>query len=265
MGPSRLRGVGRAGALYPAGRGFWTPVPAGVESGLRGGPGRSPGTLVPDPGPGGRRAPARGVDVKPPSRRGPGPVPGPCRHLGALPGPRGGLGPRNPGSRDLDSRDPEVPDRSRRPLQGPGGPPGPSAVGVDVKPPRQIGPGGPKRPQNPQKGGFTGKKAFFGLFWPKWPFLAILRKKCPVATGLKTSKNPKIGLFLQKGSETPGPGGPRAGVLHQPLAAGPCTQPGSRGPRRHVATSHSRPPRASSVKVMVGKHISGGFTLRTFI
>jgi len=70
------------------------------------------------------------------------------------------------------------------------------------------------------------KNPVFGQFWRKWPFLAIFPEKAPVATGVKMLKKPKNGHFSQKGSKIPDPGGPRAGVLHQPLAPGPR---GSRG------------------------------------
>jgi len=79
----------RGGALYPdfwvfAGGGprglFWRDFPAGRENGLPGTPGSGTG----------RRAPARGVDVKPPPRARSGTGQGP-------PGPCGSWGPRLPG------------------------------------------------------------------------------------------------------------------------------------------------------------------------
>jgi len=73
------------------------------------------------------------------------------------------------------------------------------------------------------------KNPVFGQFWRKWPFLAIFPKKAPVATGVKMPKKPKNGHFSQKDPKIPDPGGPRAGVLHQPLAPGPR---GSRGGRK---------------------------------
>jgi len=86
---------------------------------------------------------------------------------------------------------------------------GAPARGVDVKPLAREGQNGPKRPKTPEKGvrpPKRPKKAFFPENGQKWPFF---------------KKNPK----------NPGFRGPRAGVLHQPLA-GPAG-PGSgtlRGP-----------------------------------
>jgi len=111
----------RAGAPRFPGRGFWTPGQAGRDSDLPG-PFSGPlGTLVPGPPPGNRGAPARGVDVKPPSRgrraRGPGPS-------GTLRDPP--LGARGPWSRAPGSRDPgRFPDLVPRSSgQGLGDPPG---------------------------------------------------------------------------------------------------------------------------------------------
>jgi len=71
--------------------------------------------------------------------------------------------------------------------------------------------------------------AFFGHFWQKSLFLAIFGIFSPVATGLFWRILAKFGQILQKGLEIPDPGGPRAGVLHQPLAPGPR---GSRAGRK---------------------------------
>jgi len=77
------------------------------------------------------------------------------------------------------------------------------------------------------------KNPGFRHFWPKWPFLANFGKNSPVATGLKSPKKPKKGLFSQNEVKIPGSRGPPARVLHQPLAgpAGTCRDrsPGSPG------------------------------------
>jgi len=118
---------------------------------------------------GNRGAPARGVDVKPPSPRPPGPGPGP--------GPRGPLpqGPGrpqdgDPGSRIRDLRGPRSPGSSGPGPGGPSGAPRGSPApwrGVDVKPLRRRAPGAPKRAKKPEKRlfrVFPGKKAKNGPF-----------------------------------------------------------------------------------------------------
>jgi len=69
--------------------------------------------------------------------------------------------------------------------------------------------------------------AFFGYFRQKWAKMPIFRKKCPVATGLKSAKMAKKGHFPKKSLKTPAPRAPRGLLLHQPLAAGPCPRPGA--------------------------------------
>jgi len=110
------------------------------------------------------------------------------------------------------------------PSQGLGRHPGRGAParGVDVKPSREGGPGGPEKAENSPKWAIMAKNPFFRHFWRKWPFLANFPENSPVATGLKSVQNPKIGVFPEKGVKTPGPGTPRGLLLHQPLAAGPC-------------------------------------------
>jgi len=62
--------------------------------------------------------------------------------------------------------------------------------------------------------------------------LRLFRDFSPVATGLKRAQNPDFGKNPQIGVKNPGSRGPRAGVLHQPLA-GPALGrgPGSGGLR----------------------------------
>jgi len=119
-------GWGLKGGLDPPGR--------DLEKGPPGGPGtlRDRGSRL-RPGRG-RRAPARGVDVKPPPSVAPGPVPEPGirdPEIWGLPGPLGGKV-RDPGSGDLRDQGPG--DCSRT---GPGGLPGPLRPLGAPRPPRR--------------------------------------------------------------------------------------------------------------------------------
>jgi len=109
----------RRGPAVP-GEGFLGPAQEGRESRPPGEPsGTPPGPRTPRTAPGYRGAPARGVDVKPPSPGSPDPVRGPLRGPGTsrgLPLPRGG----DPGSRIRDPQGPSgalvpgtLPDRVR--------------------------------------------------------------------------------------------------------------------------------------------------------
>jgi len=132
----------RGGALSPdfAG-GFWTPSWRGFRV-PGGGPFLVPGTGGARTRREGRRAPARGVDVKPPSRGGLARPPGP---RSGIPGPRGPAGQGSPapgeGSWDLRSR-----------VSG-GGPPG-----RQVREPR-TGPG--TRVQAPPPGAGRSREGCF--------------------------------------------------------------------------------------------------------
>jgi len=142
--PPRNPPAGEKGDFRPPGRGE-------VSGASRGGPQRGPWSPWSRlPAPGNRGAPARGVDVKPPSRgrsAGPGGLPGALP--GALEGPDGipgpcpgGLGPRSPGPRSPEA------------WGGPGGLPGP--------------------PRAPREGGFTstprgGAPRFPGVREPETP------------------------------------------------------------------------------------------------
>jgi len=105
--------------------------------------------------------------------------------------------------------------------------------------------------QNPQNGGLPAKMAFFGHFSQKWAFLPIFPKNSPVATGLKTPKSRKKGLFPEKGLKVRDSGVPGRGFYINPSRRGPAVPRGPGAPRRHVAWSHSWPPRASRVLDMV--------------
>jgi len=76
--------------------------------------------------------------------------------------------------------------------------------------------------QNPQKGGLPAKKGFFAHFGQKSPKIAIFRKKCPVATGLKVPEMAKNGHFPQN---RPKVGVPARGFTSTPARRGP--DPGS--------------------------------------
>jgi len=111
------------------------------------------------------------------------------------------------------------------------------ARGVDVKPSSREGPvpdTGVRRTRwtSPGPGGACSRPL------ARIPGSGDLVRK-PLPGSRETS-----GAWEAPGTATPGPAGV---VLHQPLAAGPCPRPGHI-PECHVATSHSRPPRALSVR-----------------
>jgi len=56
--------------------------------------------------------------------------------------------------------------------------------------------------------------------------LAIFRKISPVATGLKSPKNQKKGLFSQKGPKVRDPGVPGRGFYINPSRRGPAVPAG---------------------------------------
>jgi len=134
----------------------------------------------------------------------------------------------------MSSRDPQ---RGRLPLRGPGDPlPPPGGVASPRREPRgpgargwcktpaPKGPGGPKKPENTPKWGIMAKKAIFGPFCWKWPFLATFQENPPVATGAKTPILAKKGQNPGKGVKIPDSRDlavAARGVLHQPLAPGP--------------------------------------------
>jgi len=151
------------------------------------------------------RDPARGGFYINPSRRGP--VPGIWRFSGVSPGrPQKGLfwrffpkfGEMGVFQSPEGVWDPGLPGRPQPGDRAP-------ARGVDVKPPSRGAPGrGARAPGSP------------GQAWTP-------------DRGPETSRRP---LRAPPGGWYPVPGLPRAGVLHQPLAAGPCPRPGdpSRAP-----------------------------------
>jgi len=167
----------RAGApRFPAGAGGYLSR-GGVVQGLPGSPGEaSRGPQVPETPGGYRGAPPRGVDVKPPPRRCPGPgnrVPGLPRTRGPPGGPRGPHpGSRGPGPRPLSGVR-RVSGRPRRALPGLREPP----PGVDVKPLRRGGPEGRKSPKIPQNGVLWPKRPFLGIFAENGHFWPLFRKK----------------------------------------------------------------------------------------
>jgi len=181
---------------------------------LRRGVAEASGTPVPA---GYRGAPPRGVDVKPPSGRGPDPGSGgPRVPEGSRRGPQEPSGlPPGAGEALPGSREPRTGSQT-------------AARGVDVKPP----------PGSPEKGLKTPKKPKIPQNGVLWPFFAIFR----VFYG--EGRSPKPGFEGKRGLRTPKRGfwGSRnsapAGVLHQPLAAGP------RGSRREL-TPRGPPGRGS--------------------
>jgi len=136
----------RAGApRFPAGglERVWRPgagFPVPGDS-----PGALPGPRIPGSPAGNRGAPARGVDVKPPSRGRPRGSPGPRDPGTPGQGPPPGAGPREawdpriPGSPDPGT---PVPGTSGTPSRGPRGLPAPSR-GVVLHQPLAAGPRGP--------------------------------------------------------------------------------------------------------------------------
>jgi len=190
---------------YPApGRRGFPPPPRGWEKGpFAGNPRKSPkmGVLgvfgenrgfsgsgaLPGPGagetpPGYRGAPPRGVDVKPRTRGGPGPVPGPSQGPGwpgAPPEPPGGLrepsgapqGAWEPSGTPSPGGDPLHPLRglprawaARIPTPAPPGYRGAPARGVDVKPLPGRGSGRPQGAEKPPKTSKLPKMGIFGCF-----------------------------------------------------------------------------------------------------
>jgi len=222
--------------------------------------------------PPGRRAPARGVDVKPRTRRGPGSpigVPWPPRPLRGLPDQvRSRI--RDPGNRGpRPLRGPEVSRRPQRALR-----PGPAApTGVVLHQPLPgTGPGGPEKAQKPRFWGIPAKKAIFRHFGQKWLFLAIFSKKCPVATGLKTPKSPKNGRNPQNGqkvrfcgSQPPRRGGftstPRGGALY-PVSGPAWGGVDFRTPGETRARASGRPSRTSRDPGTPGRGQSPGTARR---
>jgi len=202
----------------------------GQSSVPRGGPlrltARPPQGARPDP-PAGDRAPPRGVDVKPPPRRRPGPVP---EVLWGSPA-RGGWSPGSPGSRIPRSPIRGSP-RSRslvpRTLEQGSLPPGRGPQGLFYINPR----GRPERPKKAFLGPKTPKSGKYPHFRQKSPKIAKMAifwhfsGKSPGSyRGEKWPKPRFSGKSLKRGKKS-GFRGPRAGVLHQPLAAGPCPRPG---------------------------------------
>jgi len=142
--------------------GILTPWPRAGDLGLLGTP-RGPSGTPGRPGssgtpPGNRGAPARGVDVKPPSRRRPETLRDPGsrnRGSGASPSPRGGY-PRGPGSRTSGTGVPgDLPGQVREPLlglPGPWGPPGRPRRGLFYINPSRRGPAVPRGPGGVPRG-----------------------------------------------------------------------------------------------------------------
>jgi len=147
-GPRGSRGRGKRAISGLLGRGW--------KRGLREAPGapRDPGT--PGPPPGNRGAPARGVDVKPRTRRCPGPRPGPRDPVQGLPGgplpPGAGPGSetRIPGSGSgTPSRAPRDPGVREPGPEGPPRPLGGAAGGCFTSTPRGGAPRFPGAPRVP--------------------------------------------------------------------------------------------------------------------
>jgi len=191
MGPppvSRGRGpVPGFGACSKRGV-FWSPGEPGRDS-----PEGSPGPCGPRGPRDGDRAPARGVDVKPRTRDRLSPGTGVPRPPQAPEGPPDQVRDQDPGSREPGSSSPPGTRRLREAPEAPLARPGPPGGGCFTSTPPAGRAETAKKARKPRFRGIPAKKAFFRHFGQKWLFLAILPKKCPVATGLKPPNLAKNG------------------------------------------------------------------------